>query len=159
MSDSKPPTLRGVSPLKYFLINKCCVNDADKEGIKEVKCFLGVWCEKYSIWSLGNFFYLLGKRLEEKWEISNEHLIATLIHPNLKPFHMCPHFREHAIDLLKQEMLKRQNASSTGTSDAANSPTLSSLTPATASTSNSLSARKNLYYQKKILLKKNYRSI
>ena len=103
--------------------------------------------------SLVNCFYLLGKRLEEKWEISNEHLIATLIHPNLKHFHMCPQFRERAIDLLKQEILKRQNASSTSTLDAANSPTLSSLplvsspsslTPATTSTSNSLSARKNL---------------
>ena len=49
LSDSKRPTLHRVLPLKYFLINKCCVNDADKEGIKEVKCFLGTWCEKYSL--------------------------------------------------------------------------------------------------------------
>jgi hypothetical protein len=92
--------------------------------------------------------------LEEKWEISNEHLIATLIHPNLKHIHMCPQFRERAIDLLKQNMLKRQNASSTGTSDAGNSQKLSSsilissssssLTPASTPTTNSSSARKNL---------------
>ncbi|CAF1416249.1 unnamed protein product [Didymodactylos carnosus] len=127
LSDSKRPTLHRVLPLKQSLINKCTVNDADKEGLKEVK-------------------YFLAKRLKEKWQISDEHLIATLIHPNLKHFHMCPQFRERAIDLLKKEMVKRQNASSTDTSYTANSPTLisSSSALAPASTSNCSSARKNL---------------
>ncbi|CAF3700149.1 unnamed protein product [Rotaria sp. Silwood1] len=90
LSDSKRATLHRVLPMKQVLINKCVIDNDDKEDIKQLKAFLG-------------------KRLSEKWKLSNEHLIATLIHPNLKHFHKCPHLKERAIFLLKQEMLKHQD--------------------------------------------------
>ncbi|CAF5119031.1 unnamed protein product, partial [Rotaria sp. Silwood1] len=88
LSDSKRATLHRVLPMKQVLINKCVIDNDDKEGIKQLKAFLG---------------------MNEKWKLSNEYLIATLIHPNLKHFHKCPHLKERAIFLLKQEMLKHQD--------------------------------------------------
>lgn len=76
--------------------------------------------------------------------------MATLVHPNLKHFHMCPHLKERAVFLLKQEMLKRQEGvPSTCTSATTNSPIVSSSTSCSSSstlisTANSSSARKNL---------------
>ncbi|CAF1461710.1 unnamed protein product [Rotaria sordida] len=109
LSDSKRPTLHRVLPFKQFLINKCNINNYDKEG----------------------------KRLDEKWELSNEHLIATLLHPNLKHFHMCPHLRERAICLLKEEMMKcQQSAQSKCTSSSISSvPSSSSISSIPSSSS------------------------
>ncbi|CAF2041010.1 unnamed protein product [Rotaria magnacalcarata] len=79
------------------------------------------------------------KRLAEKWELFNEHLIATLIHLNLKHFRMCPDLKERAIVLLKQEMLKHQNASSACTSAMKHSSTISSKVSSISCSSSSTS--------------------
>jgi hypothetical protein len=42
LSDSKRPTLHRVLPLKQLLINKCCINGDELEGLKQVKHFLGM---------------------------------------------------------------------------------------------------------------------
>ncbi|CAF0948747.1 unnamed protein product [Rotaria sordida] len=115
LSDSQRPTLHRVLPLKQLLINKCCIKGDELEGLKQVKHFLG-------------------KRLDEKWQISDEHLIATLMHPNLKHFQMCPHLKDRAISLLKEKMFKCQHVLSTNTSTVA----YSSSPPTTSSTSTSL---------------------
>ena len=85
----------------------------------------------------------LGKRLEEKRQISNEHLIATLMHPNLKHFQMCPHLKGRAISLLKEEMYKCQHVLSTNISTvsylSSPAPTTTSSTPASLSSSSSSS--------------------
>ncbi|CAF4832382.1 unnamed protein product, partial [Rotaria sp. Silwood2] len=52
---------------------------------------------------------LLGKRLDEKWELTDEHLIAEVLHPNNKHLHTSPHLKEREILLLKQEMFKRHD--------------------------------------------------
>ena len=88
----------------------------------------------------------------KKWEISNEHIIATLIHPNLKHIQMCPHLKERAISLLKEEMVKCERGLSTITSTVAHAqtPTASSTCSSLSSSSsasintNSFSARKRL---------------
>ena len=98
---------------------------------------------------------LLCKRLDEKWELSNEHLIATFIHSNLKHFHMCPHLKERAIFLLKQELLKLQKtvqpirsscSSSTPIRSCSSTSTasMSCLSSATSVSSTNFSARKRL---------------
>ncbi|CAF1460760.1 unnamed protein product [Rotaria sordida] len=46
LSDSKRPTLHRVLPFKQFLINKCNINNYDKEGLKQLKSFLGMDFEK-----------------------------------------------------------------------------------------------------------------
>ncbi|CAF4765957.1 unnamed protein product, partial [Rotaria sp. Silwood2] len=65
LSDDRRPTLHRVLPFKQYLINKCEIDNDDNEGFKQVKCFLG-------------------KRLDEKWELTDEHLIAAVLHPNNK---------------------------------------------------------------------------
>jgi hypothetical protein len=42
LSDSKRPTLHRVLPLKQLLINKCCIIGDEKDGLKQVKLFLGM---------------------------------------------------------------------------------------------------------------------
>jgi hypothetical protein len=46
LSDNKRPTLHRVLPFKQFLINKCTINNEDKEGVKELKSFLCMKFEK-----------------------------------------------------------------------------------------------------------------
>ncbi|CAF4805694.1 unnamed protein product, partial [Rotaria sp. Silwood2] len=69
------------------------------------------------------------KRLDEKWELTDEHLIAAGLHPNNKHLHKSHHLKERAILLLKQEMFKRHDRfSSTTTSTVAGLPDTSSTT-------------------------------
>ncbi|CAF1408076.1 unnamed protein product [Rotaria magnacalcarata] len=135
LSDSKRPTLHGVVPLIQFLINKCNINNDDKEGLKQLKAFLG-------------------KRLDEKWQLSDEHLIATLVHPNLKHFHMSPHLKERAIFLLKQEILKRQEDLSSTCPLAPTNSSVISVSPSSKSCSSitSISNTNSLSTRKKLLL-------
>ncbi|CAF2957899.1 unnamed protein product [Rotaria sp. Silwood2] len=78
----------------------------------------------------------LSKRLDEKWELADEHLIAAVLHPNNKHLHKSPHLKECAILLLKQEMFKRHDRfSSTTTSTVAGLPDTLSTTSSTCSSS------------------------
>ncbi|CAF2957913.1 unnamed protein product [Rotaria sp. Silwood2] len=82
LSDDRRPTLHRVLPFKQYLINKCEIDNDDNEDFKQVKCFLG-------------------KRLDEKLELTDEHLIAAVLHPNNKHLHKSPHLKERVILLLK----------------------------------------------------------
>ncbi|CAF4770454.1 unnamed protein product, partial [Rotaria sp. Silwood2] len=76
------------------------------------------------------------KRLDEKWELTDKHLITAVLHPNNKHLHESPHLKERAILLLKQEMFKRHDHfSSTTTSTVAGLPDTSSKTSSTCSSS------------------------
>jgi hypothetical protein len=78
--------------------------------------------------------------LDEKWELTNEHLIAAILHPNNKHLHKSPQFKERAIFLLKEEMCKRHDrflSTSTSPAPAAGSPTPSSTTSFSCSSSSS----------------------
>ncbi|CAF4699778.1 unnamed protein product, partial [Rotaria sp. Silwood2] len=117
LSDDRRPTLHRVLPFKQYLINKCEIDNDDNEDLKQVKCFLG-------------------KRLDEKWELTDEHLIVAVLHPNNKHLHKSPHLKEREILLLKQEMFKRHDRfSSTTTSTVAGLPDTSSTTSSTCSSS------------------------
>ncbi|CAF4851156.1 unnamed protein product, partial [Rotaria sp. Silwood2] len=89
------------------------------------------------------------KRLDEKWELTDEHLTAAVLHPNNKHLYKSPHLKERAILLLKQEIFKRHDRfSSTTTSTVAGLPDTSSTTSSTCSSSiSSTSVTKS--YQKK----------
>ena len=139
LSDSKRPTLHRVLPFKQFLINKCTIQDDDKEGLKQIKSFLSMYL-KTTYTHLFTFCHFIGKRLEEKWTLSNEHLIATLVHPNLKHFRMCPFLKERALFLLKQEMMKRQpNESSSYASTVSDSSIVATSSTSSVLTSSSIS--------------------
>ncbi|CAF4662986.1 unnamed protein product, partial [Rotaria sp. Silwood2] len=117
LSDDRRQTLHRVLLFKQYLINKCEIDNDDNEGLKQVKCFLG-------------------KRLDEKWELTDEHLIVAVLHPNNKHLHKSPHLKEREILLLKQEMFKRHDRfSSTTTSTFAGLPDTSSTTSSTCSSS------------------------
>ncbi|CAF1626300.1 unnamed protein product [Rotaria magnacalcarata] len=138
LSDNKRPTLHRVLPFKQLLINKCTITNKESTSLQQIKIFLK-------------------KRLIDKWQLSDEHLIATLIHPNLKHFHMCPHPREHAIGLLKQEMLSRQeDAPIPRTSAVQNSSEMSSSISSTShpssSSSNSISKQNTSTARKDLLM-------
>ncbi|CAF4727044.1 unnamed protein product, partial [Rotaria sp. Silwood2] len=78
----------------------------------------------------------LSKRLDEKRELADEHLIAAVLHPNNKHLHKSPHLKEREILLLKQELFKRHDRfSSTTTSTVASLPDTSSTTSSTCSSS------------------------
>ncbi|CAF1285000.1 unnamed protein product [Rotaria sordida] len=113
LSDNERPILHRVLLFKQFLINKCEINDDEKEDSKH-----------------------LNKRLVETWELSNEHLIATLVYPNLKYFHMCPHERTY------NSFVKRRNVLIRDTSTATQTSSCSSLLSTTR-----LSSTKNLLVQ------------
>ncbi|CAF1285589.1 unnamed protein product [Rotaria sordida] len=113
LSDDKRPTIHRVLPFKQYLINKCVIDENDDEAIKQVKSFLG-------------------KRLDEKWEITDQHLIAAVLHPNNKHLHKTPQFKDRALFLLKQEMYKRYNHS---LSTSSSSVPVSSITSSTSSIS------------------------
>ncbi|CAF4656674.1 unnamed protein product, partial [Rotaria sp. Silwood2] len=117
LSDDRRPTLHRVLLFKQYLINKCEIDNDDNEGLKQVKCFLG-------------------KRLDEKWELTDKHLIGAVLHPKNKHLHKSPHLKEREILLLKQEMFKRHDRfSSTTTSTVAGLPDTSSTTSSTCSSS------------------------
>jgi len=95
------------------------------------------------------FFFFLVKRLDEKWEITDQHLIAAVLHPNNKHLPKCPQFKERAISLLKKEMTKHYDrlvsTSSALTENSSNpfSTTLSSSSQLNSmTTSDCLDARK-----------------
>ncbi|CAF1347882.1 unnamed protein product, partial [Rotaria sordida] len=119
LSDDKRPTIHRELPFKQYLINKSVIDENDDEAIKQVKSFLG-------------------KRLNEKWEITDQHLIAAVLHPNNKHLHKTPQFKDRALFLLKQEMCKHYDRSlSTSSSPVAVSPITSSTSSISCSPSTS----------------------
>ncbi|CAF0927295.1 unnamed protein product [Rotaria sp. Silwood1] len=91
-SDTKP-TIYKVLPFKQYLLNHCKIHPDDHDGIQQVKTFLE-------------------KRIQDVWIIHDIHYITTFLHPSFKNFDKCSDFRAKAIDLTKNELMKRQPSSS-----------------------------------------------
>ncbi|CAF3571137.1 unnamed protein product [Rotaria socialis] len=91
-SDTKP-TIYKVLPFKQYLSNHCKIHADDHDGTQQVKTFLE-------------------KRIQDVWILHDVHYITTFLHPAFKSFDKCPDSRAKAIDLTKNELLKRQPSSS-----------------------------------------------
>ncbi|CAF3172584.1 unnamed protein product [Rotaria sp. Silwood2] len=86
--DTKP-TIYKVLPLRQYLLNHCKIDPDDHDGIQQIKIFLA-------------------KRIQDIWILQNIHYITTFLHPSMKNFHVNLDLQEKAIELVQQEMLKRQ---------------------------------------------------
>ncbi|CAF3243261.1 unnamed protein product [Rotaria sp. Silwood2] len=112
-SDTKP-TIYKVLPFKQYLLNHCKIHPDDHDGIQQVKTFLGISLTS-KIQTSSKCFVQLGtskKRIQDVWIIHDIHYITTFLHPSFKNFDKCSDFRAKAIDLTKNELMKRQPSSS-----------------------------------------------
>ncbi|CAF2573675.1 unnamed protein product [Rotaria sp. Silwood2] len=91
-SDTKP-TIYKVLPFKQYLLSHCKIHPDDHDGIQQVKIFLE-------------------KRIQDVLILHDVHYITTFLHPSFKNFDKCPDLRAKAIDLTKNELMKRQPSSS-----------------------------------------------
>ncbi|CAF4392090.1 unnamed protein product [Rotaria magnacalcarata] len=93
LSEEQRPTLHKVIPLRQTLINSCVVeaNDLanDSNGIIQLKVFLV-------------------RRLNNAWPISDEHRLATILHPKFKKFECSPDEKGKSINVLKSQFQKHQ---------------------------------------------------
>jgi len=51
-----------------------------------------------------------GGRIESAWILQDQHYMCALLHPSLKHFHITPNEHAKALELIKQELLKRTPA-------------------------------------------------
>jgi hypothetical protein len=79
--------------------------------------------------------------LDEKWELTDEHLIAAVLHPNNKHLHKSPQLKNRAIFLLKQEMCKRHDRFLSTSPSPVADPPIASSTSSSSSTSITKSVR------------------
>ncbi|CAF4082991.1 unnamed protein product [Rotaria sp. Silwood2] len=86
--DTKP-TIYKVLALRQYLLNHCKIDPDDHDGIQQIKIFLA-------------------KRIQDIWIFQNIHYITTFLHSSMKNFHVNLDLQEKAIELVQQEMLKRQ---------------------------------------------------
>ncbi|CAF4158432.1 unnamed protein product [Adineta steineri] len=107
-SDTKP-TIYLVIPFKQYLLNHCKIHPNDQDAIQQIKIFFE-------------------KRRRDVWVLHNVHYITILLHPSFKNFDISPDLHEKTIDLVKDELLKRQLStlyisSTTNIYSLANTPT------------------------------------
>ncbi|CAF4717637.1 unnamed protein product, partial [Rotaria sp. Silwood2] len=93
--DTKP-TIYKVLPLRQYLLNHCKIDPDDHDGIQQIKRFLA-------------------KRIQDIWILQNIHYITTFLHSSMKNFHVNLDLQEKAIELVQQEMLKRQPTAASNT--------------------------------------------
>ncbi|CAF3920088.1 unnamed protein product [Rotaria sordida] len=67
LSDEKRPTIHLVVPLRQYLINCCVIHDDDEGGLISIKKFID-------------------DQIKTMWISQDEHLLATILHPQLKHF-------------------------------------------------------------------------
>ncbi|CAM4921723.1 unnamed protein product [Rotaria socialis] len=94
LSCDKKPTIYKVLPLRQCLINRCTIHQDDHDGIRQIKTFLS-------------------HRFQEVWVMQDIHYITTILHPFLKNFDFNPSLQDKAINLVKNEITKRQSSTST----------------------------------------------
>ncbi|CAF5054650.1 unnamed protein product, partial [Rotaria magnacalcarata] len=94
LSCDKKPTIYKVLPLRQCLINQCTIRQDDHDGIRQIKTFLS-------------------HRFQEVWVMQYIHYITTILHPFLKNFDFNPSLQDKAINLVKNEITKRQSSTST----------------------------------------------
>ncbi|CAF1535950.1 unnamed protein product [Adineta ricciae] len=89
LSETNRPTLHRVIPLRKYLLNCCEIQPDDHNGIRKLKIFLK-------------------RRIECSWILTDEHYLATIVHPKLKDFQTgSPSDREKAIRLSKAAIQNR----------------------------------------------------
>ncbi|CAF1495737.1 unnamed protein product [Didymodactylos carnosus] len=86
----KHPSIHLVIPLRQQLIKLSQPDPYDCDAITKLK----------------EFFVF---ELESKWEVSDEHFIAMLLHPNFKECSNCSQLKDKAYALLKQEFERRKS--------------------------------------------------
>ncbi|CAF1563917.1 unnamed protein product, partial [Rotaria sordida] len=84
LSEDKKPSLYLVIPLRQYLLKKCDILEDDHTSLIELKVFLA-------------------HRIKTAWMITNEHRLATVLHPKLKKFETSNEEKQNAIDVLKRE--------------------------------------------------------
>ncbi|CAF1506651.1 unnamed protein product, partial [Rotaria sordida] len=67
LSDEKRPTIHLVAPLRQYLINCCVIHKDDEGGLISIKKFID-------------------DQIKTMWISQDEHLLATILHPQLKHF-------------------------------------------------------------------------
>ncbi|CAF1398655.1 unnamed protein product, partial [Didymodactylos carnosus] len=125
LSEEEQPTIHKVLPIRQLLLNHCEINSQDSSSLHELKIFLS-------------------ERIKSAWILQNQHFISTLLHPSLKHFHKAPNGKYKALDLVKQEILKRTLASpiyDNTTSELATTTDSITFDTTTPSNSNNLLAR------------------
>lgn len=70
-------------------------------------------------------FIILELRIKTVWVLNDVHYITSLLHPSFKNFRLNPHLKAKAIDLVRNEILKRQSSSSSSCSSTAIAPIVS----------------------------------
>ncbi|CAF0877146.1 unnamed protein product [Rotaria sordida] len=86
--DAKP-TIYKVLLLRQYLLKHYKIHPDDHDGMQQIKIFLE-------------------KRIQDIWILQDVHYITTFLHPSMKNFHVNPDLQEKAIELVQQEILKRQ---------------------------------------------------
>ncbi|CAF4404195.1 unnamed protein product, partial [Rotaria magnacalcarata] len=89
LSEEQRPTLHKVIPLRQTLINSCVLEANDSNGIIQLKVFLA-------------------RRLNNAWPITDEHRLATILHPKFKKCECSPNEKEKSINVLKSQFQKHQ---------------------------------------------------
>ncbi|CAF1392444.1 unnamed protein product [Rotaria sordida] len=111
LSDEQRPTIHLVVPLRQCLINCCVVHDDDEGGLISIKKFID-------------------DQIKTMWIPQDEHLLATILHPQLKHFDKNPSDKSRAMQVLQKEIHKRTtaNQSSSSFDSSSTSITMSALT-------------------------------
>ncbi|CAF2995343.1 unnamed protein product, partial [Rotaria sp. Silwood2] len=93
LSCDKRPTIYKVLPLRQYLINQCKIHADDHDGIRQIKNFIST-------------------RFQDVWVLQDIHYITTLLHPSFKNFDVNPNLQDKVINLVKNEIIKRQPSTS-----------------------------------------------
>ncbi|CAF2941605.1 unnamed protein product, partial [Rotaria sp. Silwood2] len=100
--------------------------EIDKQTLDdELMIKIEVYCQHFFI-STSSF---VGHRIKVAWIITNEHRLATILHPKFKKFESCADEKQAAIDVLKKEFDVHYDA---------NLDSINSLSPSSTTTSTSM---------------------
>ncbi|CAF1474534.1 unnamed protein product [Rotaria sordida] len=125
LSEDQRPSLHRVIPLRQCLIIKCEITEEDSIAIAELKLFIA-------------------HRMKTVWLISNEHRLATILHPKLKNFESCYDEKERAISALKLAFDKYQLNNSSSACVLGSNQVISSISSNTDTNIASLKGKKLL---------------
>lgn len=144
LSDEQRPTIHLVVPLRQYLLQCCISHEDDEDGLIRVKKFIGI-CLRLSVHPtrIGYIFHIrihykkdyfcLENRILTKWIPQDEHLLGTILHPQLKHFDKNPSDKSRAMQLLQNEIEKRAKTSHPSSSSSNASSCTSSAIPLSTS--------------------------
>lgn len=131
LSDSQRPTLHRVIPLRQYLVDCCSPHIDDESGLDNMKRYLSkddalgkIRCYLQS----RNCF--LENKLQSDWPNEDEHLLATILHPNFKRFGGNLQLQQQAVKVLDDSITAIGRISKSTIADTVASSTRSTvLTP------------------------------